>query len=355
MNFKTTFILGLSFFGSLFTSLGNEVKPVSAIKGLPAKIAFGSCCKQKKPHPILYKVVAHKPDLFVYLGDNIYGDTKDMKVLQKKYDELGAKAEFQNLRKNVAVVATWDDHDYGLNDSGKEYPMKEESKNVFLNFWKEPKDTVRWKRPGIYTHHTFMQNGKVMQVIILDTRTFRDKLLRNKNRKNPEPPFKHDYRPDPSPEKSILGDAQWKWLEERFKEKADLRLICSSNQFSHEYNGYESWTNLPLEQKKMTDLIKKHKANGALFISGDVHWGEISKFPVKDCYPVFDVTSSGLTETWKTIEDNKYRIGKPCRTNNFGMISIDWSKVDPAITLQVRSGDDIVISEQKLKLSEISF
>lgn len=347
--------LGLLLLGSLFSLHANEVKPVSAIKGLPTKIAFGSCSKQYKPQPILNKIVSHNPQLFIYLGDNIYGDTKDMKVLQDKYDELGAKPEFQNLRKNVAVIATWDDHDYGANDAGKEYSKKEESKEVFLNFWKEPKGTERWKRPGIYRQHKFSENGKTLQVILLDTRTFRDRLLRNKKKEKPQPPFKHDYRPDPSPSKTMLGKDQWQWLEEKFKEPADLRIIASSNQFSHEYNGYESWTNLPTEQRKMTDLIKKSKANGVVFISGDVHWGEISKMPLSDSYPIYDVTSSGLTEKWKTIEPNKFRVGDPCRLINYGMIHIDWEKNDPQLTLEVRNGDDKVVTDKKLKLSEISF
>ena len=58
---------------------------------LPSKIAFGSCGSQDKPMPILYKVTEHKADVFVYLGDNIYGDTKDMKVLENKYNKLGAR------------------------------------------------------------------------------------------------------------------------------------------------------------------------------------------------------------------------------------------------------------------------
>ena len=52
--------------------------------------AFGSCGSQDKPMPILHKVTEHKADVFVYLGDNIYGDTKDMKVLENKYNKLGA-------------------------------------------------------------------------------------------------------------------------------------------------------------------------------------------------------------------------------------------------------------------------
>ena len=73
------------------------------------KIAFGSCGHQNKPQPILKKVVAEKPDLFIYLGDNIYGDTRNMDTLQKKYSLLGNKPEFKELKSNVPLLATWDD------------------------------------------------------------------------------------------------------------------------------------------------------------------------------------------------------------------------------------------------------
>lgn len=78
-------------------------------------------------------------DLFVYLGDNIYGDTEDMNVLLAKYGKLSCKTEFQNLLNSCKVIATWDDHDYGVNDGGVEYPMKVESKNIFLTSGTNPK------------------------------------------------------------------------------------------------------------------------------------------------------------------------------------------------------------------------
>ena len=95
-------------------------------KPLPliSKIAFGSCAEETKHQPVLDLVVKHKPDIFVYLGDNIYADTKDMKVMQAKYDSLAAKPEFQRLKKSIPLFATWDDHDYGWNDIGKYYPFK---------------------------------------------------------------------------------------------------------------------------------------------------------------------------------------------------------------------------------------
>ena len=98
-------------------------------------IAFGSCANQNNPQPVLTKVNERHPDVFCWLGDNIYADTKNMKLMRKKYSKLGCKAEFRELNKETHFLAVWDDHDYGKNDAGKEYPMKEESKNIFLDFY----------------------------------------------------------------------------------------------------------------------------------------------------------------------------------------------------------------------------
>lgn len=331
--------------------IDSTVRRPDQVRGLPAQVAFGSCGHQAKPQPILDMVVAQDPDLFIYLGDNIYGDTESMTLLASKYQQLGAKPGFQALRRTSAVVATWDDHDYGSNDAGKEYPKKEESKEIFLDFWAEHSLSERRRRPGIYTHYDFEEKGRRMQVILLDSRTFRDPLRATAG----NPGFKNDYRPDPNPEKTLLGEAQWTWLEERFREPADLRIIASSIQFSHEYNGWESWTNLPAQQQKMIDLIASTRANGVVFISGDVHWGEISRRPTGLTYPIYDVTSSGLTETWPTLEPNRYRQGKACRKANFGLIQIDWGLPDPTVTMQIRGVDGSPQAEKVVRMSELEF
>ena len=94
---------------------------------LPQRIAFGSCARQDKPQPIWDAVLDSSPDLFIFLGDNIYGDTHDMAVLRGKYAELAAQPGFRRLAEQVPILATWDDHDYGENDAGSEYPHKEAS------------------------------------------------------------------------------------------------------------------------------------------------------------------------------------------------------------------------------------
>ena len=84
------------------------------------------------------------------LGDNIYADTLDMDVMRAKYAKLAAMPGFQLLRKTCPILATWDDHDLGANDAGGDYPKKDESQKIFLDFFGDPDDSPRRHRPGVY-------------------------------------------------------------------------------------------------------------------------------------------------------------------------------------------------------------
>lgn len=286
------------------------------------KIAFGSCAHQDKPQPLLDVATGLSPDVFVYLGDNIYGDSYTLDTLRAKYGRLAAKPEFQRLKAAMPLFATWDDHDYGWNDAGRHFPFKEASKELFLDFWEVPQASERRDHAGIYGTEWLERNGRKVQIILLDTRTFRDELL---HREKSDTVFKNDYVPNLSSDSTFLGAAQWAWLEDQLRLPADARIIASSNQFSHEYNGWESWTNVPRERQRMIDLIRTTKANGVFFISGDVHWGEISRLETAGMYPLYDVTSSGITQTWDVIEPNKNRLGKAIAQNNVGMIELTFS------------------------------
>ena len=90
----------------------------------PTAIAFGACAHENKPQPIWDAIVNTKPDLFIFAGDNIYADTEDMEVMKAKYAKLAAKPGYKSLLETCPVLATWDDHDFGVNDGGKHYSMK---------------------------------------------------------------------------------------------------------------------------------------------------------------------------------------------------------------------------------------
>lgn len=312
------------------------------------RIAFGSCAEQDKPQPILETALRDRPDLFIYLGDNIYGDTDDMAQLRKAYSELASVKEFQRLRASTPILATWDDHDYGTNDIGRHYAHKEESKEIFLDFWQEPANSSRRTHPGIYHAEYYGDAAHRVQVILLDTRTFRDDLLLNNDKKR----WKNDYRPNESPDSTFLGAAQWAWLEGELKQPAVFRIIASSNQFCHEYNGWESWTNVPHEQKRMVDLLRDTRAEGVVFISGDVHWGELSRREVEGFYPLYDMTSSGITETWPKTEANEFRVGKVEPENNYGLFTITW-EADPVLKMELKTVDGKVAVSETVRRSEL--
>lgn len=325
----------------------------------PAKttIAFGSCAHQNDPQPILTDVASLKPDAFIYLGDNIYSDTYSMDTLKMNYQILGVKPAYQALKAATKIYAVWDDHDYGYNDIGRHYPFKKESKEIFIDFFGDQGDSTITQHEGIYHTAWLESNGKKVQIIFPDQRTFRDKLLPyNGNRKDEKGyDYQLDYSPYTTADSTMLGEEQWKWLEQQLLMPADVRIIASSTQFSITHNGYEAWANFPHEQKRFVELIKKTQANGVFFISGDVHYAELSKLNVENGYPLYDVTSSGITSTWDFATPNDNRVDGPVMENNYGLVIIDWAQTDPTITFQIHDVGKKKRIDRTVKLSELTF
>src|SRR5262245_22728301 len=200
---RSLLILILALLAPAFLSAADADKPLT-------RIAFGSCAHQDKPMPIWDSIVKQRPELFLALGDNIYADTDDMAVMRKKYAQLAAVPGYQALLKTCPVLAIWDDHDYGKNDAGVEYPKKEEAQQAYLDFYGVPADSPRRQQKGIYYAAMFGPPGKRVQFIMLDGRYFRTPLRRGKR----EPGMAATpYVPVTDPGATMLGEAQWTWLE----------------------------------------------------------------------------------------------------------------------------------------------
>lgn len=287
------------------------------------RIAFGSCSFQFGKQKIWKSVVEKDPQLWVWLGDIIYADTKNMDRMRQKYEKLHANRNYGLLREQCPIIATWDDHDFGGNNVGGEYLMKEESERIFLDFFGDGKDDPRTARPGIYHSYSYGSGDEKLNIIMLDTRYFRE---------------------EPGPEADMLGEAQWKWLEAELRDSdAALTIIGSSIQFVAEFRDYEHWGNFSASRKKLLELIADTEPGAVVFISGDVHFGEVSKrsFPELD-HPIYDLTSSGLTHgNQMTGFKNPYRVGDSrFGYRNFGFISIDWEKRELLYTISDRRGNE---------------
>jgi alkaline phosphatase D len=352
--------------GGLAAAAGAATSPVvSGVRRpdtgrLPQRIGFGSCAEGSVPQPVWEAVLAADPDLFIFLGDNIYGDTRDPAVLEAKYAEFAAQPGFRKLRDRTPVLATWDDHDYGEDDAGVDYPMKEASQRIFCDFWGEPADSPRRVRDGIYDAVEFSAGGRRLQVLLPDLRFNRTPIrmldlggkayedwaaeLQRAGRPVPGP-----YERNPDPQATMLGERQWRWLEDQLARPADLRILASSLQVVADFPGWEAWINYAEDHQRLLQAIRLKRADGLLCISGDTHYAEASCLRTNVPYPLWDFTSSGLTETWPVLPPNARRVGESFREPNFGLLQLDWS--DPAavrVTAQVRDVAGAVRIEQRL-------
>ena len=305
------------------------------------RIAFGSCLKDASGGKILDQVIAFKPDVFIWLGDNVYIDTNDKpELFRQRYDALGLNLRFQTLNATCPNLAIWDDHDYGNDNVGKAYPLKAHSKEQFGAFWNVPSGEAFWEREGIYRAYEYGPSEKRVQVILLDGRTFLDQQHANEK-------------------DAYLGAAQWAWLASVLQRPAKLRLICSGVQVvkvNDEDKGWEMWGRFPGERQRLFDLIGKTKANGVVFLSGDMHFAEIYR-TMQTAYPLYDITASGLDTVWKKLGKDRdpadfEHVGESLLDENFGSIEIDW-RGDASVRLQVRNNQGEVHTEQRLELDEL--
>lgn len=303
-------------------------------------IAFGSCSREFDTLQMWDNVLSHQPVVWIWMGDNIYGDTYDMDVMAKKYVTQKERPSYQKLINSTKIYGAWDDHDYGINDGGKEYRMKKESKKLMLEFLDVPKTNSVWQREGTYQSYNLDANGKKVKLILLDTRYFRDSLERNLN---PPPNYTPNYTG------SVLGEEQWKWFEvELTGSDADIHLIGSSIQVIPDGHAFEKWGNFPEERKRFFDLLARTKPARPLILSGDRHIAEFSKIELDDLpYPVYEFTSSGLTHTWKSPwpEENEHRIGELIIAKNFGLIELDSKGNDIQLTLKVMGEENQLLVE----------
>ncbi len=324
----------LALLGVLFAA-GCAAGPTREEPAKPLReIVFGSCLKQSD-HPMLDRTLTLPMDLFLFTGDNIYADTLDMAVMRRKYDDLKNSRFFLGLRARAPVLATWDDHDFGGDDAGRDYPHRAESQRAFFDWLDEPQDSPRRAREGVYDARTFGPEGRRVQVILLDTRYFRSPLLRGKHEVVPSG---GPYVPSKDAEATMLGDVQWRWLEAELRKPAELRLIVSSIQFVADFHGGESWANFPAERRRMFDLLRATRAGGVLFISGDRHWCELSRTEGPLGYPLYDLTASAMTQKHPrgTPTPNASRfLPATYHDVNVGRLRVDWGRPDPLLRLQI--------------------
>ena len=312
----------------IFLNISSFAFPSDNPKSEILRIIFGSCSNQNYLMKHWEYIDSYNPDYLFLLGDNVYGDFDDSeaKNLRKAYTKLANDKYFRKLRIKTKIIPIWDDHDYGINDGGKNWYFKYKAKEIFLDFFNVKATDVRRSREGIYFSSDIEKKLKI-KVISLDTRTFKDDFNINFNQN-----IKAKYTPNYDEKKTILGKLQWDWLKQEIKKSYNILIIMSSIQVLATEHGWEKWNNFPKERKKLLDYLEDTNKL-VIILSGDRHLGGMYKYNNN----IYEITSSSFNQrTFNVYENDPLAVSKLVSENNFGLLEVDTENKN--INIELLSG-----------------
>jgi alkaline phosphatase D len=287
------------------------------------RVAYGSCARFQKDtiQPIWQALPGWEPDLFFWLGDNIYGDALDSDILAEEYARQREVATLAPILSRLPQLATWDDHDFGLNNHDRTHPAKEDSLRVWRDYWPNPAHGVEGV-PGVFFKYSY---GGV-DFFFLDGRYHRSP----------------NADPD-GPEKTMLGKEQLNWLKSGLLEStAPFKVIVSGGVWTKGKGpDGDAWSSFLYERNNLFDWIRDQKVEGVVLLSGDTHTAELNVIPwsEKGGYDLYDLTASPLAQEpgsgW-LFRDVEQRVRLPYdRGPNFGLLEFDMSVSDPVLRFQI--------------------
>lgn len=294
----------------------------------------------------IFETMAKEKSAFMlWLGDEWYTREVDY------YSEWGlwyrashdrAIPVLQNFWKAMPQFAIWDDHDYGPNDIGKNYILKETSRDIWKKYWCNP--SYGENGQGTYT----MTSWGDADVFMTDDRWWRNADL-----------FKDSLNGQPNPNKKMLGEQQMEWLKNSLLfSQATFKIIAIGSQVLNPVSPYERWVDYSVEYKEMMDFIRDNKINGVLFLTGDRHHSEIIKVDRPGTYPLFDITVSPLTSGTHTFggaeKNNPYRVLGIDEKQNYAKFSFSGKRNERRLMVEFFGvkGDKLgqwSVSENELK------
>jgi len=290
--------------------------PLDEAKAL-VRVCFGSCyAPQFRQSHVWRSILAQKPGAFLYIGDNVYqrdeNGRPELLELREAYGLLADDADFAALRAATPVLPVWDDHDYGMNNAGADFPARLQTEALFKHVWDVQRDDPRMDREGVYFSRSAGSAGRRTQMVLLDLHYFLTK-------------------------RTMLGEAQWRWLEETLGEPADLRILASPIPVLTESVRFDGWHKYPAERERLFELIGR--TNSVVIVSGDSHVGAHYRRSEGVAYPLLELTASSLNFPWR--EDlhvppgppDPARVGPVFWESNFGAVEIDWEKGEAGLVL----------------------
>lgn len=285
-----------------------------------------------KDSSIFETMAKEKAAFMLWTGDAWYSREVDY------YSEWGlwyrashdrAVPVLQNFLKAMPHLATWDDHDYGPNDIGKNYIFKETSRKIFNKYFCNPSSGENGQ--GIYTMTTWGD----ADIFITDDRWWRSPDRMYDSVEGPEGLSGRK----PNPEKRMLGKQQMEWLKNSLLySTATFKIITVGSQVLNPVSPFDKWRDFPIEYDELMNFLKEYTINGVVFLTGDRHHSEIIKVDRPGTYPLYDITVSPLTSGTHTFgsaeKNNPYRILGIDEKQNYGKFSFAGKRGDRKMTVE---------------------
>lgn len=275
----------------------------------------------------IFEVMANTPAAFhVWMGDNWYTREVDFTSawgLNYRASRDRSTNVLQKFMASMPQYSIWDDHDYGPDNSGKSYILKDESRKVFMNYSLSPSYGEDGK--GVYTKVGYAD----VDLFLTDDRYFRSE----------------DDMPDsidgkPSATKTYFGPTQMEWLKNALLySKASFKIIISGSQVLNPLSKSESMRNYSFEYNSLMNFLSEQKINGVIFFSGDRHHSEVIKVDRNKLYPLYDITISPYTAGVSKVSgaeiNNPFRMPNTLvEAQNFGKISVSGPKNDRLLKIE---------------------
>ncbi len=248
-------------------------------------IAFGSCAREDAGTARTWaRLVQLQPDAMVLLGDTPYIDTTDLAVQRRRYREFAAQAEMARLFQSTPMYGTWDDHDFGRNDTDGRLPGKERSRRAFIEYRANP--SYGNGKEGIYS--SFRRGG--LEVFLLDARYFAGV----------------EQSPVDKNQRTLLGKDQWRWLKKSLKASTAPFKVLATGMI---WNGavrpgkQDHWMTYPLEREKLFRFLGQEGITGVVLVGGDIHRTRVVRHATSDVvgYDLTELITSpmhdGIIET----------------------------------------------------------
>jgi alkaline phosphatase D len=270
-----------------------------------------SCANYPAGYFNVYRCIANRDDLdvVVHLGDYVYefangvygdgsgsgrvpmppGEASTLADYRQRYASYRSDVDLQAVHQRHPFIAVWDDHEIANDWWRGGAPGHAErhgawdvrmaaGQRAYLEWM-----PVREAAPGAFHLYRSFRFGRLIDLLMLDTRTFRDKQAAPR-----------DTATLADPARTLMGTAQEDWffagMRRSQREGTAWRVVGQQTMFSSlvppgvTVQNTDVWDGYPAARGRVLDLLEKDKLSNVAILTGDIHssWAlDVPRSPLK--------------------------------------------------------------------------